>query len=401
MKSDDTTVLTIKYAGLQGLYWMSFCSVYSFASVFLLSQEFENQQIGFLLALANILSVILQPTIGSWLDRTGKLSLKAVVSCLTLSNMALLTGLLLSSGHLVWSAVLYGGAVTLTLTIQPLLNSFIFEYINEGHAVNYGLTRGIGSISFAFLSLLLGLLTTKTNPYILPLADIALLTFFLLLVQTFPLTEAQKRQKHLPDPPDSRGTVCSYAGFAKSYNRFSLFLLALTCLFIFHTITNTYLLQIMKQIGGQDSDFGLSLTIAAVCELPAMLGFGLLVTKYTSGTLLKVAGFFYVIRSLLFLTASSVLMINFAQLFQGLSFALYTPASIYYVNELMNDKDKVKGQTFIVGATTLGSVFGSMTGGWLLDHASVQAMLLLGMAAALAGSLLLFYSVKSDLQGKS
>ena len=61
------TSLTLKYAGLQSLYWMCFCAIYGFASVFLLAKNFENQQIGVILALVNIFSVVLQPAVGFWL----------------------------------------------------------------------------------------------------------------------------------------------------------------------------------------------------------------------------------------------------------------------------------------------------------------------------------------------
>ncbi len=396
MKETGLKSLTVKCSGLQGLYWMSFCSVYSFASVFLLSQNFKNHQIGILLAVSNIAAVFLQPAIGSLADRTTKISLKGIISYIALINIVLLAGLVLLPPGAAAGAVLYGGAVALTLTLQPLLNSLIFEYINEGSDVNYGVTRGMGSISFAFVSFILGLLINSYNPHFLPFVCIGLFAGLLLMLRILPMTEAQKKRGDPGANPD-RGTVPGgFFDFGKKYHRFFPFLLALAFLFVFHTMANAYLVQIMKHVGGKDGDVGLSLTIAAVCELPAMLGFGYLVSRYKSGMLLKFAGCFYVVRSLLFLLSTSVFMVNLAQVFQGLSFAVYAPASIYYVNQMMSKEDKVKGQTFMVGASTLGSVFGSLLGGWLLDNASVEIMLAVGAAAAAAGCLLLFYSVKRD-----
>jgi PPP family 3-phenylpropionic acid transporter len=398
MKETTIKSLTIKCAGLQGIYWMAFCASYSFASVFLLAENFENQQIGFLLALSNIISVFLQPAIGSFVDKTMKISLKSIISYISFINIILLSGLVFVADSIVVKAILYSIILTLTLTVQPLLNSLIFEYINEGKEINYGVTRGIGSISFAFISFILGLLLNRYNPYFLLFVCGGLFTSLLLLIQTLPKTEVQKRQKNLTVHSEVKVASSDFWSFVKKYDRFFTFLLALCFIFIFHTITNTYLVQIMSHLGGGDNDFGLSLTIAAVCELPAMLGFGYLASRFKSGTLLKAAGCFYVVRSLLFLLSTTVLMINFAQLFQGLSFAIYTPASVYYVNELMKIEDKIKGQTFIVGATTLGSVFGSILGGWLLDNVSVSAMLMVGASAAIIGCLLLLYSVKTDIQ---
>lgn len=389
--------LTLKYAGLQSLYWMSFCAIYGFASVFLLAKNFENQQIGLILALVNIFSVILQPAFGFLIDRLINLTLKRVISFLAVINIILLIGLIAEPDNLLLSTVLYIGVVSLTLTLQPLLNSLIFEHINEGLEINYGLARGIGSLSFAFISFFLGRALNDYSAAIIPILCIVLYSLFLLLVLTFPTTEAQLTKETISLQQSEANYQEPSRHFFRKYDRFTLFLMAIVFLFVFHTIINSYLVQIMASLGGKDSDFGLSLTIAASVELPAMLGFSYLATKYKSSRLLKISSIFFVIRSLLFLGSSTVWMINVAQLFQALSFAIYVPASAYYVNQLMKTEDKVKGQALVIGATTLGSVFGNGLGGWLLDYTNVTMMLLAGVVGAVMGCLLLFYSVKTDI----
>ncbi len=51
--------LTIRYALLQSTYWISQCTICSFAAVYLHSKNFNNMQIGTVLALAAILSIVL------------------------------------------------------------------------------------------------------------------------------------------------------------------------------------------------------------------------------------------------------------------------------------------------------------------------------------------------------
>ncbi|WP_313467824.1 MFS transporter [Carnobacterium sp.] len=391
------TSLTLKYAGLQSLYWMCFCAIYGFASVFLLAKNFENQQIGVILALVNIFSVVLQPAVGFLVDQLSSLSLKKVISSIAIVNILFLIGLITVPDNPLISTALYIGVTSLTLTLQPLLNSLIFEHINEGLEINYGLTRGVGSLSFAFISFFLGRALNEYNATIIPLLCVSLYLIFLLLIVTFPATETQLSRETSEFYSNEATRPKSLLHFFKQYERFLLFLIAIVFLFGFHTIINSYLVQIMASLGGKDSDFGLSLTIAASVELPAMLGFGYLASKYKSSSLLKISSFFFVVRSLLFLGSSTVWMINIAQLFQALSFAIYVPASAYYVNKLMKKGDKVKGQTLVIGATTLGSVFGNGLGGWLLDNATVHTMLTAGMLSAVFGCLLLFYAIKKEI----
>ncbi|SEL24323.1 MFS transporter, PPP family, 3-phenylpropionic acid transporter [Carnobacterium iners] len=390
--------LSLRYSSLQGIYWMCFCAVYGFASVFLLEKNFENQGIGFILAAANILSVILQPTLGSFIDRLDKLTLKFVISSITIATLLLLILLSFLSSFVLLDAFLYTLIVSLTLTLQPLINSLAFEHINAGAALNYGLTRGVGSLSFGITSFFLGQLLSRYDARILPIICLGLFFLLLILILSFPSLTHEHSSSTVPVYPNKKLPVQENTfTFIKKYNRFGILLIGIAFLFLFHTIVNTYLVQIVKSLGGDDSDFGLALTIATVCELPAMLGFGYLQQKFKSGKMLIFAGIFFVIRSFAFLFSTSLWMLVIAQLLQGLAFAVYTPAISYYVNKLMSNYDKIKGQTFVVGAATLGSVFGSIIAGGLLDSAGITVMLSVGSLAAFIGSILIIFSVRTDI----
>jgi PPP family 3-phenylpropionic acid transporter len=172
-----------------------------------------------------------------------------------------------------------------------------------------------------------------------------------------------------------------------------IFVIATALIFIFHNIINAYTAQILKSVGGTASDLGLTLTLTALSEVPALVGFGFLSRRFKVRTLLIASAVFYVIRSFLFLAATSVWMIDLAMVIQGVSFAVYLPASVYYVDHLMNGSDKVKGQTFATSAMTLGGIFGSLIGGTLLDSSGVHVTLIFGSAAAVLGCLLMIYSL--------
>lgn len=377
---------------------MCFCTMYGFASVFLLEKNFENQSIGFILAAANILSVILQPTLGSFIDRLNQLTLKFVISSITVLTILLLAVLSFVSSFALLDALLYTLIVSLTLTLQPLINALAFEQINAGMAINYGLTRGVGSLSFGVTSFLLGQLLSRYNATILPIICLVLYSLLFSLILSFPNVDAKNSSSTLSvHPVEDLFVQENTLTFIKKYKRFGFLLVGIAFLFLFHTIVNTYLIQIVTSLGGDDSDFGVALMIATICELPAMLGFGYLQQKFKSGKMLIFAGIFFVIRSLAFLFSTSLWMLVIAQLLQGLAFAVYTPAISYYVNKLMSRFDKIKGQTFVVGAATLGSVFGSIIAGSLLDSTTITTMLSVGSIAALIGSILVAYSVRTDI----
>lgn len=389
--------LTIQYGFLQSMYWMAFCVIMGFATVFLLYKDFEGQQIGIILAMSNICAALLQPIIASFADRSKHVTLKTIISFLALIVILLTILLIIVPVNKVIIALLFILIGTVVLTIQPLLNSLIFEYINRGIKINYGLARGIGSLSFAAISFVLGFIVNRFSPAVLPYLYILFYTFILLIAYSFKMPRALKEEPDLNicnSPSKKTFKLTELTTFFKRYHNLYLLLIAVCCLFIFHNIINTYLIQIMQNVGGSDTDFGISLALAASVELPTMMGFAYLVRKIKGSTLLKVSAIFFTVKALVFLLAPSVGVIYFGQILQALSFALYIPASVYYMNELMEPNDRIKGQAIIMVAMTLGGVFGNLIGGILLDNFTIFVMLVAGVIFSLIGTLLLCYSVK-------
>ncbi|TFJ77469.1 MFS transporter [Carnobacterium maltaromaticum] len=389
--------LTIQYGLLQSMYWMGFCAIMGFATVFLLYKDFEGQQIGVILAVSNICAALLQPVIASFADRSKHVTLKTIISFLAFIVILLTILLVLIPVNKVIIALLFILIGTVVLTIQPLLNSLIFEYINRGIKINYGLARGLGSLSFAAISFVLGFIVNRFSPAVLPYLYIFFYTFILLIAYSFKMPRVLKEEPDLSicnSPSKKTFKLAELTTFFKRYHNLYLLLISVCCLFIFHNIISTYLIQIMQNVGGSDTDFGISLALAASVELPTMMGFAYLVRKIKGSTLLKVSAIFFTVKALVFLLAPSVGVIYLGQILQALSFALYIPASVYYMNELMEPTDRIKGQAIIMVAMTLGGVFGNLIGGILLDNFTIFVMLVAGVIFSLLGTLLLCYSVK-------
>jgi MFS transporter, PPP family, 3-phenylpropionic acid transporter len=387
-------LLSLQIAGLQGFYWMIFLPIASFASVYLLSKNFSNQKIGWVMAISSVLAIVLQPALGALIDRFEKLSLKGVLCTLSLICVAFLACIIFLNTGLVLMAVFYVGIVALLYTMQPLVSALTFEYINAGHNVSFGITRASGSICFAVLSTFVGMWVNRYSTSILPIICLILFAGYILIILTFPNVKRSENQTYHIEKSASQPELDDKVGFLRRYDRFIPFLLGAAFLFMFHTVINNFLAQILRPLGGTDTDLGISLTIAAVAELPAFLGFSFIVAKINTRSLMKIAGFIYVLRSFIFLFAASVWMINVGQVFQGLTFAVFIPASVYYINEIMHEKDRVKGQTFVTAMGTLGGFFGNVIGGRLLDMSGVFAMLLFGVVGAVIGSALLFYAIR-------
>lgn len=170
-------------------------------------------------------------------------------------------------------------------------------------------------------------------------------------------------------------------------------------LFVFHNMSNTYIIQMVENIGGDPGGMGNALSLAAFLELPVMAIFPLLKKKFTSHQLLSFSGIIFAAKACAYIFAHDMLGIYFAQTLQIGCYAIYIPASVFYVNEIMAPEDTVKGQSLMVGAGTLAGVFASLLGGVILDRAGVFAMLIVQAVFAAAGAFLLVVFTREPKHG--
>lgn len=396
---------TPRYAVVQGSFWMSFCIIFAYVSVFLLSKGFTNSQIGIVVAVSGSISALLQPIVADFADRTSKVSLHYIISFWGAIIIAVAIALLIPGLHILLIAIFYGIAIAALQILTPLINAIGMECINKGIPVNFGLARGVGSISYAVVSYVAGTLVATYDTTVIPIMIILFYTVLIIGTLSFRFsddvhenrqvdgTEQSNKEQEDRTVSNIKGETAAFS-FFRRYTKFLVLLVGVTLSFISHNILNNYMFQIMQYHGGGSSEMGIALAIAATVELPTMLGFAFIVKKFSCATLIKISGTFFMIKTVLTLIAPTILGLYIAQGAQILGFALQVPASVYYVNRLMRPEDRVKGQAFMTVTNTLGSIVGSLLGGVLLDALGMKSLLLAATVVALAGMLITFVSTE-------
>ncbi len=396
--------LTIKYAFLQSSYWISQCIIYSFAAVFLQYKNFNNTQIGIVLSLSSILSIILQPVVSAFADKSKKKTVRYIILTIMLIVFAISVIFNIWNNSFIIIASIFVIINTLQITINPLLNSIALEYINNGYPFNFGLARGTGSIAFAAVSFLLGHAIGRFSPAIILPFFLVSYVFLFIAAYIFKIKapkkisgESEVKHNSITTDTTTINPPASVLGFFFKYKRFTFLLIGITMVFYSHSFINSYLINIIENVGGDSTDMGLSLTIAAALELPMMAAFTLIVKKVKCGTLIKISSFFFLVKSATMWLAPTVMAVHFSQAFQMLSFALFTPAAVYYVNAIIGEEDKNKGQAMI-GAATIGisGTLANITGGKMLDVSGVSEMMFLGTVVALIGFIIILFSAEKS-----
>lgn len=384
---------TIQYSVNLGAFWASYSALFAFASVFLLAQGFTNSQIGYVIAAGSTASVLLQPGIGVFADSRRKCILHKLILILSLVMIAG-AGILLIPGRGFWiTALLFGLLIAVMQTLTPLTYSLGMFFINKGVPINFGIARGIGSLSYAVLSTLLGVLVERFDTQMIMYAVILIYVILIVSTLTFHFKDCDE------DNPQAGEAGGTRQGFLRTHKRFAVLLVGTVFLFISHNLISNYIFQIVSYHGYSEKEMGITISIAAVLEIPILFLFARINHRFASGTLYKISGFFFMLRSLLLLLAGSLAMLYMAQLAQMFGYGLYTAASVYYVNNVIEPENRVTGQAYMTLTTAAGAVIGSLSGGYLLDLISVPGMLICGTAIAAVGAVIIIFTAqKGDTQ---
>lgn len=421
MMKDKKQFWTLRYSIINATYFATFCGVHMYASYYLLAKGFSNTTIGLMLALANVLSVVIQPFVAGFIDKPGKMTNRNV-TIFSLTIIMIMTFLLyIVREQKAFIFVVYALIYMIQMICQPLIIAMSFEYEGMGCKMNFGFARSMGSAGFALFSSAMGSLLSAYDMHVLMLAEILMFAICIIFLIGFKapsnqLKEVQKNTKveaveeHAENTVDDVGEMNTADNntmmhahnnlleFAKYYPKFMLFIVASSCFFFAHNMINDFLIQIITPLGGTERELGLVGAMPAILELPTMIFF-VYMTKYIScQKLLKISGVFFLVKTLILLAATSMGLVYISCICQIGAYALFIPASAYFVNIVMEDLDKVKGQAFVNCAITVGGVFSNLICGRVLDHFGPKIMLIIGCIVCLLGVVIAMFSIEEKKQ---
>ena len=92
--------------------------------------------------------------------------------------------------------------------------------------------------------------------------------------------------------------------------------------------------------------------------------------------------------------ATDMTLIYVAAFSQIGAYAIFLPASVYYVNKVIAKEDQVKGQAMMTTATVASGIVANLAGGFLLDGIGVHNVLLIGLIISIIGALIVMMSVE-------
>lgn len=386
MKKYRTTEI---YSEVFWMHWCVYSVVSSFASVYLQESGYTNTEIGILLAVANGVSVLIQPIAANAADRSKKFTVFDILMLMAIVIGVLELLIVFLHGKSPALFVTYVLIVGVHASMQPLLNSLSLPFARVGIAADYGISRSMGSLGYALMSAFLGVLVASVGAGALPIVAVICLFFVLgglLAMKHIYKNPQEYRSDVVSCEEDTEKRDITMGEFVKNHRLFMLIAVGIFVLYYHHQIINFFLLQIFQNVGGDSLDMGLYYSLMSFLEIPALIGFSWLNKRFSTSFLLKLSVIGLVLRGIFMYAASTPLGIQLSLIVNPIGFPLFLGAIVKYINEIMDTGEAVRGQSMYVIAITVSAIVATFTGGILLDGIGAKKMLFLCLVLCIIGA---------------
>ena len=370
------------YAAVQGTYWAANCSLRGLTAVFLSYHGLTDGQIGYTSALIYICTITLSLLLSAWADKHPLSPLKRTISALFLLSLAAAGVMYLLPLPVLLMMVVYSLDCCFHNCADSILNALMMQYVDNGIPARYGWPRGVGSITYAAMAWVLGILMERYTP------NIILPVFLLLCGLSLAAILA------MPDPgprklPEDTGRRISYGEMLRHNPTLILLLCACVVSGMGQCAGSTFLIRVVERLGGTSEQLGLAMFIQAGVELPAMFASSWLLKRFSAGGLLTLSFCASALKLLMLALVPSLPLLYAVMAFSVLCFGIFGFASVLFVNSIAGEQEKVRAQSLLSLCYTggAGGILGNLLAGALIGPLGINALLLLsaGLCACGAG----------------
>ena len=381
------SAVTFHYMIITAGFWMSFCFFTAYAQVFLTKGAgYDKTAYGIIVAAGNIGGALLGPLLGAWIDRNRNIRHANVINILLILQAFILVILRLSPVKGLVCTLSYALYMMVAIPVNAINLDLCVRLEHAKAPLNFGLARSMGSLGFAVLSVILGILTSATDYRILPIAGLAVTA-----IQAVGnmLTNKDLKKAEADVPPEEAtviGKSASLMTFFRENKSFCLMLFGTILIFIAHNIDGNFLLELVENLGGNETTLGYLAAFTAIVEVPVMILSTALLRRWPCVLYIRAAFIFFILKILAYTFAPNIPLFFAARLLQAPSYALYTVLIVTYADETVNRKDSAKAQSLAASMAMIGAVLALLIGGWMFDHYDIRTTMMTAVVLVTVGA---------------
>lgn len=370
MKEQSKT--NLKYGMLQGMYWMTQCTMLQFAVMLYNSRGYDKFTIGIATMLVALTNVLAQPLWGLMCDRKPKIKKVFLAGLLVAMGASLILPFSENSVGLTIFAMMVIGFM-----YQPLaqvVDAWIIRMNANGYHINYGVVRSFGSMGYAVTAFLYGILLDTFGMWLMtPTFLVCCLIFcFVVLKTKEPDAVIAKKKSEVAEGEDSFSDILKKLVRNKQY-------LILVLTFMFMTIgmsaAHTFMSVKLTELGGGNMQYGLVTTVMSSCEMCFLLMMSKFGGRFRPAALMMVGYGAIIVKITMMGLATNIPMLVVANMFHGPAYGVMLGAVVMYIQRVVDHRSLFTAQTGYGACMGLGNILGSFLGGTISTAVGVSNMM--------------------------
>ena len=324
-----TTVLLKSY---NFLFFGMLAMFIPFLPVYLQSTGLNTSEVGLIIALGGVVTVIAQPLWGMISD---KLKTLRKIMLILVAMTAIFGYFLYQVDSFLLLVLLAMFVYFFLMPLDPLSESLTFT-TTETNGISYGSVRTYGSLGYAILSLVIGYLTDWFGMGAIGLSFVVIGIICFAIVW------------NIPDVPSSSAPVTIDSLKKVLANKeMILFLILIFISSVPARMNDTFLGIHITTLGGENSLVGIAFFISGASEIVVFALSYMWLKQGKELQLITLAIFFYALRFFLTGFIDDPMMIVMIQALQMLTFPVYYTAAIQYLYRIMPREWRATGQTVL------------------------------------------------------
>lgn len=367
------------------------CIYFGFFVMYLKQHGYSEGWIGLVMMLCALANMVTQPLIGYLTDTF----LPNKQMLIILASASIPIGFFLPASISI-PTVAAVSIILLSVVEQiygPLFDVWTVR-LNERHGgVDYGVTRGFGSIGYALAAMIAGKAFSAVGiqwMFVLHAAVMALLIVVVALTENVECDN--KKGKIEAQKPVSMKQALLMLARNKKY---VLFFFSYLFIGIGMKFVGLFYPVLVAAKGGGEAHLGLGLSIMSLSEFPFMFLYSRYSRRFHVEKLMMFSLSMYVVRDAAMLFAPNLLVLELVQVTQGLSFGIFLPAFLFYMNYITPRRITTTAITVVGSAGgAMASVAGTFLGGLMVERLGIYPSMICCTLLAVIGFVLFLISMR-------
>lgn len=356
-----------RYSAIEFLYWMA-ASAASFTVAYLQETGMTSSQVGDIMALLNVFGILAPPIWGMLSDKMRSVK-KVLVICLVVGS-AIFALMPLASrfklGPLSAMVIVLPVSAFFRTPTTSLLDSWMISNVNKEPGLRYGSIRLWGSIGYAIMAFLFGVLIKRMGTNAITFYMYGLLNIPLLLLFAF-----QRDSNDSSAKKSLSFKELKIGRLAKNYY-LMVFLFFNTILYLPVHGTFTFLPYLLEEVAGNSDSLGTVFSIKALMEVPMLIASAFLVKRFGLVKMIFLGGLLYTVEQFAYMACTNVPQVIGVMVIHGFAFGIYLACSVSYIFSLAPEGLSATAQTVCGALSSLAGILGNMVGGRLIETLGVR-----------------------------